>query len=125
MEKEITGVFDGQCLIGSDGKKYPVPGNYTSKSKLLEGDTLILRISEEGDFFYKQVCPVPRKRILAKVVMENGLTMVTNETNILWHVCASSVSYYKLKSGDEVIAIIPRDKPAFWAAIEMVTEQRK
>ena len=36
--KVIEGVFDGQKMIGPDGKEYPVPANYASKSKLVEGD---------------------------------------------------------------------------------------
>ena len=36
--KVIEGVFDGQIMVGPDGKTYPVPANYASKSKLVEGD---------------------------------------------------------------------------------------
>ena len=35
--KIIEGVFDGQTMVGPDGKNYPVPANYASKSKLVEG----------------------------------------------------------------------------------------
>ena len=31
--KIIEGIFDGQIMIGPDGKNYPVPANYASKSK--------------------------------------------------------------------------------------------
>ena len=34
----VEGTFDGQIMIGIDGKQYPVPANYASKSKLVEGD---------------------------------------------------------------------------------------
>ena len=43
--KVIEGVFDGQIMIGPDGKNYPVPANYASKSKLIEGDILKLTIT--------------------------------------------------------------------------------
>ncbi len=36
--KIIEGVFDGQIMIDQEGKNYPVPANYASKSKLVEGD---------------------------------------------------------------------------------------
>ena len=36
--KVIEGVFDGQTMHDADGKAYPVPANYASKSKLVEGD---------------------------------------------------------------------------------------
>ena len=48
--KVIEGVFDGQTMIGPDGKNYPVPANYASKSKLVEGDILKLTINEGGGF---------------------------------------------------------------------------
>ena len=46
--KIIEGVFDGQNMVGSDGKTYPVPANYASKSKLVQGDILKLTISDDG-----------------------------------------------------------------------------
>ena len=44
--KVIEGMFDGQNMIGPDNKQYPVPANYASKSKLVEGDVLKLTISD-------------------------------------------------------------------------------
>ena len=49
--KVIEGVFDGQKFVGPDGKEYPVPANYASKSKLVEGDILKLTIADDGSFF--------------------------------------------------------------------------
>ena len=56
--KVIEGVFDGQGMVGPDGKSYPVPANYASKSKLIEGDILKLTIADDGGFIYKQIGPV-------------------------------------------------------------------
>src|SRR3989344_3463282 len=58
----IEGVFDGQNMVGPDGKLYSVPANYASKSKLVEGDLLKLTISPDGSFIYKQIGPVERER---------------------------------------------------------------
>src|SRR3990167_3184333 len=60
----IEGVFDGQHMIGPDGKQYAVPANYASKSKLVEGDILKLTITADGSFLYKQIGPVERKRVV-------------------------------------------------------------
>ncbi|MBU4432193.1 hypothetical protein KKD60_02860, partial [Patescibacteria group bacterium] len=38
--KIVEGVFDGENMIGPDGKQYSIPANYASKSKLVEGDIL-------------------------------------------------------------------------------------
>ena len=51
----IEGTFDGQIMIATDGKQYPVPANYASKSKLVEGDVLKLTITSDGSFIYKQI----------------------------------------------------------------------
>ncbi|PIX89851.1 MAG: hypothetical protein COZ29_03005, partial [Candidatus Moranbacteria bacterium CG_4_10_14_3_um_filter_45_9] len=51
----IEGAFDGQVMLGTDGKQYPVPANYASKSKLVEGDMLKLTITDNGAFLYKQI----------------------------------------------------------------------
>ncbi|HET7630020.1 MAG TPA: hypothetical protein VFK03_01460, partial [Candidatus Saccharimonadales bacterium] len=58
LGKVIEGVFDGQNMVGSDGKTYPVPANYASKSKLVQGDILKLTIADDGTFLYKQIGPV-------------------------------------------------------------------
>ena len=46
----IEGVFDGQTMHDGEGKSYPVPANYASKSKLVEGDILKLTIADDGSF---------------------------------------------------------------------------
>jgi len=63
--KIIEGVFDGQNMVGSDGRQYIVPPNYASKSKLVEGDILKLTIQPNGSFIYKQIGPIERQRTVA------------------------------------------------------------
>ena len=46
----VEGVFDGQTMHDNEGKSYPVPANYASKSKLVEGDILKLTIADDGSF---------------------------------------------------------------------------
>src|SRR3546814_887660 len=72
LGKVIEGVFDGQNMVGSDGKTYPVPANYASKSKLVQGDILKLTIADDGTFLYKQIGPVPRKQVVGALKLENG-----------------------------------------------------
>ncbi len=61
----IEGKFDGYFMIGNDQKKYPVPLNYSSKTKLVPGDVLKLKIMDDGKFIYKLISPVERKHIRA------------------------------------------------------------
>ena len=62
--KIVEGIFDGQVMVDADGKNYPVPANYASKSKLVEGDKLKLTIADDGGFIYKQIKRVERKQII-------------------------------------------------------------
>lgn len=115
--KVIEGVFDGQNMIGPDGKTYPVPANYASKSKLVQGDILKLTIADDGTFIYKQIGPVPRKKVIGKLVQKNGhyyVEMPDKEYRVL----LASVTYFKAQPNDQVTIVIPEDENAEWAAIE-------
>ena len=70
--KVIEGVFDGQTMHDADGKAYPVPANYASKSKLVEGDILKLTIADDGSFIYKQIGPVARRQVIGTLVQHDG-----------------------------------------------------
>lgn len=116
--KIIEGVFDGQVMLGPDGKNYPVPTNYASKSKLVEGDIMKLTITPEGKFLYKQIGPVERKTVIGTVVRHDDKYFIEvggREYEILY----ASVTYFHLREGSQVSAIIPADdKNASWAAVE-------
>jgi hypothetical protein len=118
LGKVIEGVFDGQNMVGSDGKTYPVPANYASKSKLVQGDILKLTIAEDGAFLYKQIGPIPRKQVVGTLVLENGHYFVDVNGKKL-RVLLASVTYFKAKPGDQVSVNVPEDDAtAEWAALE-------
>ena len=117
--KVIEGHFDGQNMIGPDGKIYPVPANYASKSKLIEGDNLKLTISPDGSFIYKQIGPIERKNLIAKIGLDDGqysAIVGDNQYKVLY----ASVTYFKAQPGDEVTIVVPASGEANWAAIEAV-----
>ncbi|MBA2279065.1 hypothetical protein H0V99_01305 [Candidatus Saccharibacteria bacterium] len=115
--KIIEGVFDGQNMVGSDAKTYPVPANYASKSKLVQGDILKLTIAEDGAFLYKQIGPIPRKQVVGTLVQKDGHYIV-NFDGKDYRVLLASVTYFKAKPGDQVSVNIPEDGIAEWAALE-------
>jgi hypothetical protein len=118
LGKVIEGVFDGQNMVGSDGKTYPVPANYASKSKLVQGDILKLTIADDGAFMYKQIGPIPRKQIVGLLKQENGHYFVEAGTRN-YRVLLASVTYFKAKPGDQVSVNVPEDdSQAEWAALE-------
>jgi hypothetical protein len=118
LGKVIEGVFDGQNMVGSDSKTYPVPANYASKSKLVQGDILKLTIADDGAFLYKQIGPIPRKQIVGMLKLENGHYFVEVGAKN-FRVLLASVTYFKAKPGDQVSVNVPEDDSAAeWAALE-------
>ena len=116
--KVIEGVFDGNGMVGPDGKSYPVPANYASKSKLVEGDILKLTIADDGTFIYKQIGPVARRQIIGTLNQHDG-TFFVEAGGREYRVLMASVTYFKCKIGDQVSIIIPEDnREAEWAAVE-------
>ena len=118
LGKIIEGVFDGQNMVGSDAKTYPVPANYASKSKLVQGDILKLTITDDGSFLYKQIGPIPRKQVVGTLILENGHYFV-DVGKKRYRILLASVTYFKAKPGDQVSVNVPEDdSSAEWAALE-------
>ncbi len=116
--KVIEGVFDGQSMVGPDGKNYPVPANYASKSKLIEGDILKLTIADDGGFIYKQIGPVARRQIIGTLMQHDGAYYV-EANGREYRVLLASVTYFKARVGDQVSIVVPEDnREAVWAAVE-------
>lgn len=116
----IEGVFDGQHMIGADGKQYLVPPNYASKSKLVEGDMMKLSITPQGAFIYKQIGPIGRKRLMGTLTIDEASLWHATDGVHSWRLLTAAVTYFKGKAGDEVIIFIPSDAPSKWAAVENI-----
>lgn len=115
--KVIEGTFDGQNMLGPDGKLYPVPANYASKSKLVQGDGLKLTIADDGTFIYKQIAPIERKNMIGTLVLKDSQYYVDAEGK-LYHVLFASVTYFKAQPGQQLTIVVPKDEESEWAAIE-------
>src|ERR1700749_5142973 len=100
--KVIEGVFDGQNMIGPDGKQYPVPANYASKSKLVEGDVLKLTIADDGSFIYKQIGPMERRKVLGMLTSDDKGEYRVIAEGKSFRVLLASLTYFKAEPGDEV-----------------------
>ena len=122
-QRTIEGVFDGENMIGPDGKQYSVPANYASKSKLIEGDILKLTITGNGTFIYKQICPIERSRlvgVLEKTVEGEFYASIDGKR---WRVLTASVTYFKGDSGDEIVILTPKSGESKWAAVENIVKK--
>jgi hypothetical protein len=119
----VEGVFDGQVMLGTDGKQYPVPANYASKSKLIEGDMLKLTITPDGSFIYKQIGPAERKRVIGIVSQDDLGNYVVIAEGKAYRVLLASVTYFKAEPGDEVTLVTPKKNESVWGAIENLVKK--
>lgn len=125
VSKIIEGVFDGEKMIGPDGKEYSVPANYASKSKLVEGDIMKLTITASGTFIYKQIGPIERARIIGQLEKtDDGLHYVAADGK-KWRVLTASVTYFKGEPGDETVIVIPKTGESKWAAVENIIQNKE
>lgn len=119
-ERIVEGVFDGQNMQGNDNETYPVPPNYASKSKLVEGDVLKLTIGRDGAFTYKQINPVERERVAGTLVVDEQGNFGVKTPEKVYKILLASVTFYKANEGDEVTILLPQNGEAQWGAVENV-----
>ena len=119
----VQGTFDGQIMIGTDGKQYPIPANYASKSKLVEGDLLKLTIVGDGSFIYKQIGPTPRQNKIGIVGQDANGNFFVAVDGKPYKVLLASITYFDVQPGDQVAIVTAQDENAQWAAIEAVLQQ--
>lgn len=119
--RAIEGVFDGEGMVGEDGRRYTVPSNYASKSKLVEGDLLRLTIDHAGRFIFKQKGPIERERLIGMLVQDEQtgewLAAADGRT---FRILAASVSYFHGAVGDDVVMLVPKNAPSRFAAVENI-----
>ena len=117
--KVVEGVFDGQNMVDSTGQTYPIPANYASKSKLVEGDGMKLSITDEGKFIYKQIAPIERKSVIGALIQEDGQYKVLVEGKA-YRILLASVTFYRAEIGDQVTILVPKSSTASWGAVDAI-----
>ncbi|MBP9749059.1 hypothetical protein KBD18_02525 [Patescibacteria group bacterium] len=123
-QRVVEGMFDGQKMFGDDGQPYSMAQNYASKSKLVVGDRLKLIITGSGNFLFKQIGPVERRRvvgILAKELDASQFVVVKGDER--WKVLTASVTYFHGDPGDEAVVLVPVHGTASWAAVENIVKK--
>lgn len=120
----VEGKFDGYFMIGADQKKYPVPLNYSSKTKLVPWDLLKLKILEDGKFIYKLIQPIERKHIRALLSKtdDNKFIAVTDDGKN-YFLNQAAVTFFKGKPGDELYILINDKEELSFAAIEAIIKK--
>lgn len=119
--RAVDGVFNGEHMVGEDGRMYIVPPNYASKSKLVEGDLLCMMVGAGGRCLFKQRGPIERVRLFG--------TLGQDDVSGSWRVFAegqkycvlpAAVTFFKGEVGDEAVILVPKDTPSKWAALENI-----
>ena len=118
--KIIEWIFDGTFMIWADGNKYPVPTNYSSKSKLVQWDHLKLRILSDGTLQYKIIKLTDRKLLKAIVSKQEDKRTALAENNTIYQLNPAAVSFFSGKPGDECTIIVNTEKNCNYAAIEII-----
>ena len=119
-ERIVEGVFDGQNMIGNDNQEYPVPPNYASKSKLVEGDVLKLTIGTDGSFVYKQISPIERRRVVGTLEVDEAGNFGVKTPEKTYKLLLASVTFYHAKENDQVTILLPAKGDAEWGAVENI-----
>ena len=117
--KIIEWVFTWEEMLWADGNKYPVPANYSSKSKLVQWDKLKVTITPNGKMLYKQIAPINRSFVTWLVVKEKDKFQVVAEWKT-YDLLTAAVTHFKANIWDTVNVIIPEWKQATFAAIDLV-----
>lgn len=116
--------FDGYFMIGANQKKYPVPLNYSSKTKLVPWDVLKLKITPDGKFIYKLINPAERKHvksILSKT--DDSKYIAVTEDGKNYFLNQAAVTFFKGKPGDELYILVNEKENASFAAIEAIIKK--
>ncbi|MDQ7009517.1 MAG: hypothetical protein Q9M94_04475 [Candidatus Gracilibacteria bacterium] len=117
--KIIEGVFTGEDMYGVDGEKYPIPANYASKSKMVQGDKLKLTIAGNGKMLYKQISPIEREITTGLLTEDKGKYQAVAQGKT-YDLLTAAVTHCSANIGDNLSLIIPKGKDATFAAIDSV-----
>lgn len=122
----VEGYFDGENMIGDNGRIYIVPQNYASKTQLVVGDRMkwILTTSRE---VFKLIQPVERQKVEGQFLIDNDVYYVSvnnidHPIKILKASATFAMKTQNLKPGDIVSILIPRDTKSHWGAFISIVQ---
>ena len=117
--KIVEWVFTWSEMLGSDWNKYPVPANYSSKSKLVQWDRLKLTIETNWKMIYKQIAPIEREFKAWQIVKEKDKYQVIADWKT-YDVLTAAITHFRANIWDKATIILPANKKATFAAIEAI-----
>jgi hypothetical protein len=115
MEKEVK--YNGDSIIDDQGVIYPINKNYASKSRLIDGDVLIMRTDSQGGIYYKLSKPVPRKTVIADIKETNG-QYIAIYNNKSYKILTAASNFYELYNNCQAMIVISITEDNKWCAID-------
>ncbi len=117
--KIVEWVFTWEEMLDNQWNRYPVPANYSSKSKLVQWDRLKLTIAQNWRMTYKQIAPIQRETKVWLLTEDKWKYQVVIDWEI-YDVLTAAVTHFKWNIWDKVTIILPKWKPASFAAIDSI-----
>jgi len=117
VDQVIEGIFDGQGMVGVDKKTYPVPANYASKSKIVEGSKLKCTIKWDGSLQYKIIKEGAFTNSTGTIIRDGNHFIVVSQDG-MYQLLPAAVTYIQAKVGDRIAIRIPKSGKATYATIE-------
>jgi hypothetical protein len=115
----IEGVFTWDAMLWADGNSYPIPHNYASKSKLVQGSKLKAVIAADGKITYKIIEEIAFETKIWLVALNRDKFQVVSGVKS-YHVLMAAITFLKAQVGDTVSFRIPAGKDATYAALESI-----
>ena len=126
----VEGNFDGENMIGDDGKIYAIPANYASKTKLVVGDRMKRILTDTYREVYKVIQKAPAKRAVGMFTMDESgefvvlVDSIPNPVRVLKASITFAMKQQNLRSGDTVAILIPANGASTWGAFDSIVKQQ-
>src|SRR3989304_2778143 len=102
----LVGKYDGMFMVTEAGKKYPVPDNYSAKTKLVYGDKLKMVEGPEGRRF-KLLEEMEREEQEAQLAVKDGHFEALSKDSS-YRLIQGAVRYWSWEEGDKLKILLPK-----------------
>ncbi len=101
----LVGKYDGRFMVTAAGKKYPVPDNYSAKTRLIYGDLLKMTEGPTGRQF-KLVEKLSRVEVETQLAVKDGQFEALGKDGS-YRLLQSAVKYWGGEEGDKTKVLLP------------------
>ncbi|GAB4144987.1 MAG: hypothetical protein OHK0017_04080 [Patescibacteria group bacterium] len=127
----VEGNFDGEHMLGDDGKIYTIPANYASKTKLVVGDRMKRILTDSYREVYKVIQKAPSKRVVGVFNIDQAgeyviiVDTIPHPVKVLKASITFAMKQQDLKPGDTVAILVPvtiDNSTSTWGAFDTVVK---